>query len=47
LTLNFPLDKFLDYCYRIECAVDVDVLERVRLEHEGDSLLLGNDEDDV
>jgi hypothetical protein len=47
LAFNLALDKFLDDGYRIKCGVDVDVLEGVGFENQGDALLFGYDEDDV
>lgn len=46
LALDLALDEFLDDGNGVEGGVDVDVLERVGLEDEGDALLLGDDEDD-
>lgn len=47
LPFDFALYEFLNDGYRVKSAVDVDVLERVGFEHEGDALLFGDDEDDV
>ena len=47
LRLKLALDKGLNNCYRIERAVNVYILEWVRLEDQGDTLLFRNNEDDV
>lgn len=47
LSLNLPLYELLNDGDRVECGVDVDVLERVGLEDEGYTFLFGDDEDDV
>lgn len=47
LPLDLLLNELLDDCDGIEGAVDIDVLERVGLKDECDSLLFGDDEDDV
>lgn len=47
LALDLTLDEFLDDGDGIKCRIDVDVLERIGFEDEGDALLLGDDEDDV
>ena len=47
LSLDFALYEFLNDSYRVKGAVDVDVLERVGLEDKGDTLLFGDDEDDI
>jgi hypothetical protein len=47
LTLNLPLDELLYNANRVESAVYVNVLKWVGLENEGDSLLLGNYQDNV
>jgi hypothetical protein len=47
LPFDFSLDKGLNNSYRIERAVDVHILERIRLEDQGDALLFWNDENDV
>jgi hypothetical protein len=47
LPFDFSLDKGLNNGYRIERAVDVHVLKRIRLEDQGDTLLFRNDKDDV
>lgn len=47
LPFDFVLYEFLNDSYGVERAVDVDVLERVGFEYEGDTLLFGDDEDDV
>jgi len=39
LPLDFSLDKGLNNSYRIERAVDVHVLEWIRLEDQGDAFL--------
>ena len=47
LTLDFLLNEFLDNSERIESAVDIDILKRVGLEDECDTLLARDDKDDV
>jgi hypothetical protein len=46
LTLDLALDEFLDDCYGIKRAVDINVLEWVSLKYQGNSLLLGDNEHD-
>jgi uncharacterized protein YheU (UPF0270 family) len=47
LPLDFVLDEGLDNGYRIKRAVDVHVLKWVRLEDQGDALLLRDNEDNI
>jgi hypothetical protein len=47
LTFNFSLNKFLDYRDRIECTVDIDILERVCLEDDSNAFLFRNNEDNI
>ncbi len=41
------IDEGLNNGYRVERAVDVDILKWVCLEDQRDALLLRNDEDDI
>jgi hypothetical protein len=47
LPFYLALDEGLNNSYGIECAVDVHVLKWVRLEDQGDALLLRDNEDNV
>lgn len=47
LSFYLLLDELLDDSDGVKGAVDVDVLQWVGFEDEGDSFLLGDDEDDV
>lgn len=47
LPFDFALYEFLNDGDRVKGAVDIDVLEGVGFEYEGDTLLFGDDEDDV
>jgi hypothetical protein len=47
LALDFALYEFLNDGYRVEGAVDVDILERVGFKYEGDAFLFGDDEHDI
>ena len=47
LPLDLALNEGLNNSYRIKCAVDVHVLERVSLEDQRDAFLLRDNEDDV
>ena len=47
LSLDFALDELLDDRYGVEGAVDIHVLQWFGLEYKRDTLLAGDDEDDV
>lgn len=47
LPLNFSLNIFLNDSDRVERAIDIDVLQRVRFEDKGDSLLFRDHKHDV
>jgi hypothetical protein len=47
LPLDFALDEGLNNSYGIKRAIDVHVLKWVRLEDQGDALLLRYNEDNV
>jgi hypothetical protein len=47
LALDLPLDEGLNDGYGIKGAVDVHILKWVRLEDQGDALLLRDNEDNI
>jgi hypothetical protein len=47
LAFYFSLDKILDDGDGVERAIDVDILQRIGLEDEGNAFLLGDDKDDI
>jgi len=47
LTLNLALDEGLNNSYGVKRAIDVHILKWVRLEDQGDTLLLRDNEDNV